>query len=208
MVSFVYFDLGGVAELDFSGTNKWAKFKNEVGIGPEKDKEFECFWRKYEAEVCVGLDIETLIPLMKEKFDIQFPHSYSLLLNGFVNHFEVNKTIWLAIEKIRKRCRIGLLTNAYPGMYDAIKSRGLLPPVVWNIIIDSSVVGLKKPDPKIFQLAEGKAEAKGPEILFVENSPGHIKAAQVFGWQTFLYDPVHPRDSSRKLLELCSTLFD
>ncbi len=40
-VKFVYFDLGGVAILDFSGTDKWSQLKMELGIGAEKEKQFE-----------------------------------------------------------------------------------------------------------------------------------------------------------------------
>jgi FMN phosphatase YigB (HAD superfamily) len=165
--------------------------------------EFEDFWNKYEAEVDVGRDVETLVPLIKEKFGSKFPNNYSFLIEGFVNRFEVNKSIWPVIDKIHKECRIGLLTNAFPHMFEAIKKRGLLPDVNWDVIIDSSAVGIKKPDPRIFKLGEQKAGAKSREILFVENSPEHIKAAKKFGWQTFLYDSSKPKEFSKKL----STIF-
>jgi FMN phosphatase YigB (HAD superfamily) len=202
-ISFVYFDLGGVVELDFSGTNKWAKLKKELGMSADKDREFEDFWDKYEAEVNIGRDVETLIPLIKEKFGSKFPDKYSFLIDGFVNRFEVNKSIWPVIDKIHQKCRIGLLTNMYPHMFEAIKKRGLLPNVTWDVIIDSSVVGIQKPDTQIFKIGEQRAGVKGKEILFVENTPNHVHAAKVFGWQTFLYDSAHPKDSSNKL----STLF-
>jgi FMN phosphatase YigB (HAD superfamily) len=202
MISFVYFDLGGVVELDFSGTNKWELLKKELGITADKYKEFEDFWDKYEAEVCIGRDVETLIPLIKEKFGSKFPKNYSFLINGFVNRFEVNKSIWPVIDKIHQKCRIGLLTNMYPHMFEAIKKRGLLPNVKWDVIIDSSIVGIQKPDPKIFELGEQKAGVKGNKILFVENSPINVKAAKNFGWQMFLYDSAHPEDSSNRLLTI------
>ncbi len=205
-ISFVYFDLGGVVICDFSGTNKWVELKNELGITPEKYQEFEDFWKKYEAEACIGRDVETLLPLMEEKFGIQVPNNYSLLLNGFVDRFEVNKFIWPAVNEIHKNCRVGLLTNMYPGMYAAIEKRNLLPDVVWDVVLDSSVVGLQKPDSKMFQLAEEKTGSKGRKILYVENNPSNVKAAQAFGWQTFLYDPTHPDKSSQEVLELWHTL--
>jgi len=89
-------------------------------------------------------------------------------------------------------------------MFDKIIKRKLLPPVNWNVVIDSSVVGYQKPDRQIFEIAEQKANAKKSEILFVENSPEHISEASEFGWQTFLYDPVHAQDSSQKLLKIFS----
>ncbi len=206
MIKFVYFDLGGVVELDFSKTDKWSEFKKEIGITSITDVEFEKFWEKFEYQVCIGQDIESLIPILKENFGIGLSEGYSVLIDGFVNRFEINKTIWPAIEEIRKSCRIGLLTNMYPGMFQAIKKRGIIPDVDWEVIIDSSVEGVAKPDPAIFKLAEERAGEKGDQILFVENSPGNIATAQKFAWETFLYDPAHPDNSSHDLLTFFRSL--
>lgn len=207
-VKFVYFDLGGVAILDFSGTDKWSQLKMELGIGAEKEKQFEDFWEQYEPVLCLGKrDTDTLLPLMKQQLGISVPDNYSLLVGGFVNRFEANKSILSVINEIRKTCKVGLLTNAYTGMLDAIKRKGILPDVVWDVVVDSSIVGLQKPDPKIFYLAQEKAKANGKEVLFVENSPKHTKAAEQFeGWQTFLYDSSKPEDSSKRLMEVWHSL--
>lgn len=202
MISFVYFDLGGVAILDFSGTNKWAQLRQELGITPNKDAEFNRFWEKYEGELCLGRDAETLIPLIEKTFSTKLPKGYSLLIDGFVNRFEANRSIQPIIDEIHKHCRIGLLTDMYPHMFEAIKNRGLLPAVEWDTIIDSSVVGLRKTNPKIFQLAQERAKVLAEEILYAENNAVKVKTAQNLGWQTFLYDSANPKDSSQKLLEL------
>ena len=89
-------------------------------------------------------------------------------------------------------------------MFYAIKEHGLLPAIEWEVVIDSSVEGIQKPDPKIFKLAEERVGVRGDEILFVENTAGHVKAAQEFGWQTFLYDSADFEDSSRRLLSYFS----
>ena len=201
MIKFVYFDLGGVVELDFSKTNKWNEFKQEIGISNEIDDELGKFWEEFEHQVCIGRDIETLKPVLKQKFGISLPQEYSVLIDGFVNRFETNKSIWSAIDEIREHCRTGLLTNMYPGMFQAIKKRGIIPDVNWDITIDSSVEKIAKPDPAIFKLAEERAGVKGNQILFIENSQENIEAAQKFGWRTFLYDPSNPGDSSRNLLK-------
>jgi FMN phosphatase YigB (HAD superfamily) len=208
MIEFVYFDLGGVTILDFSGTDKWSQLKKELGIGVDKEKQFEDFWEKNEPGLCLGKrDTDSLLPLMKQELGISVPDNYSLLIDGFVNRFETNKSIWPVINKIHKVCKVGLLTNAYTGMLDAIKKKRILPDVTWDITIDSSIVGLQKPDPEIFFLAQEKAKASGKEILFVENSPKHTKAAEQFGsWQTFLYDSSKPEDSSNKLSELWNNI--
>ncbi|MEK7155100.1 MAG: HAD-IA family hydrolase [Patescibacteria group bacterium] len=162
MVTFVYFDLGGVVIQDFSGTNKWEEIKKEWKI---TDK----YWDKFEPKLCAG----------QEKIS-------SELLNAFVSRFETNPSIWPVIDEIHGRCKIGLLTNMYPGMFAAIREKGILP--------------------KIFELAEQKSGVKGKDILFVDNSLKNIEAASNFGWQTFLYDSSNLKESSHKLSDLVSIM--
>ena len=190
MISFVYFDLGGVVIKDFSGTDKWQEMKNAIGISAEQNSRFDAWYDQAEKDLCES----------KAHFDLQF-ENVTLTLNDFVSRFEKNPSIGPVITEIHKKFPVGLLTNMYPGMFEAIKNRGLLPDVSWDIIIDSSIEKSAKPDPDIYKLAQKRVNASGPEILFIENTPGNITPAQKLGWQTFLYDPTHPIDSSRKLLE-------
>ncbi len=201
MIKFVYFDIGGVVILDLTANNGWAKMKKDLGITPEKDAEFEEFFDKIEYEVNKGLDVESLIPIMKNKFGLCFSKDYSLLAD-FVNRFKKNESIWPVIREIQKTCRVGLLTNMYPNMLKAIEGRRLLPKIKWEIIIDSSIEGIAKPDAEIFKLAELKASIKGEDILFVENSKSQVEAARKLSWRTFLYDPANPEKSSNELLKL------
>jgi FMN phosphatase YigB (HAD superfamily) len=191
-----------VVALDFSCTDSWAKLRRELGVGDDREKEFEAFWDEHEPEACAGRDVETLMPLIREKFGSELPSSYSLLIDGFVKRFKTNRSIWPVIEKAHERSRIGLLTNMYPNMLDAIREYGFLPEAKWDIIVDSSVVGLQKPEPKIFDLAEKMAGAKGKGILFIDNSVKNIDAAKEFGWSTFLYDSANPKESSKKLASM------
>ncbi len=174
------------------------EMKRDMGVTADKDEEFDQLWDQLEKEICVGRDTDSVLPIIKERFNLLLPDNYLLLMDGYVNRFEVNKSIWPVINEIQKHCKVGLLTNMYPGMYEAIKKRGILPKVNWNLVIDSSVEKIAKPDPAIFKLAEERAGVKGNQILFVENSQGHIDAARKFGWRTFLYDPANPEDSSKK----------
>jgi len=197
MISFVYFDVGGVAILDLSGTNKWNQIKDGLKIPKEQNKAFDNFFAYYEAN-CTDWDIESLIPTIKTRFGGTIPNNYSMLAD-FVVRFEKNPPLWPVIKEIKEKCKIGLLTNMYPRMLQAIKDRNLLPPVDWDVIIDSSVVKSLKPNKKIFEIAEKEAKVNKNEIVFVDNGIENIQAARNFGWKTFLYDPANPVGSSNKL---------
>ncbi|HTH71838.1 MAG TPA: HAD family hydrolase [Candidatus Pristimantibacillus sp.] len=198
MISFVYFDVGGVVVDDFYGNNKWDELRQELGITAANRAVFQKIWSRYAPELCVDRDVETLLPILSKELGLRFPKDYSLL-NGFVSRFYANPDIWPVIEYTRDRAAIGLLTNMYPGMYAAIERKGILPDVKWDVVIDSSVELLQKPDSKLFELASKKAGVPNGEILFVDNGPEHINAAKAFGWQTFLYDSSDHKSSIEEL---------
>jgi FMN phosphatase YigB (HAD superfamily) len=196
---FVYFDVGGVVVLDFSGTNKWEQLKKDLGIPENRYQEFDSFWDKYSERICLEQRVDTLTPEIVKKFNSKTPKNYSLLIDGFVNRFDKNNYIEPVIKEISVASKIGLLTNMYVDMLLALRNRGMFPRVDWNVIIDSSTEKLEKPDPEIFRLAEKRSGFSGQEILFVENSPEHIKAAQSFNWLTFLFNSSDPENSSLEL---------
>jgi len=206
MIKFVYFDVGGVVELDFSGTNKWEELKKEIGVTPELRDEYDKLWSEIEKRLCVDLDADVFFEQIKKHFHLNTPSDYSFLQNGFVNRFETNSSIWPVIQEICQKCPVGLLTNMYINMFPAIQKRGLLPPVVWRQIIDSSVVKLRKPDLAIYELAQKRARVPNSEILFVDNQLKNLTPAASLGWQTFLYDPANSKNSNQKLLKLWKSL--
>jgi len=201
MISFIYFDLGGVVVRDLYEADKWTKMKRDIGIKAEDDKEFDQFWEEHEKEVCVaGKDVDSLIPLLEKKFHLSLPAKFSLLAD-FVSRFEPNKSIWPVLEKIKQNCKVGLLTNMYPRMFSAITEKGIMPSLTWDVIIDSSIEGRRKPNLDIFELAEQKANTKKENILFVDNKMKNINVAKNFGWQTLFYDTADHESSCQDLLE-------
>ena len=201
MVKFVYFDVGGVVVLDFSKTNKYHDFSKEIGIPEDKEKEFLNYWDYKEPNINTGFDADLLIPEIEEKFQIKIPKNYSLLYDGFISRFEINKSILPVIHKLKKLYKIGLLTNQYPRMFKILKRIKLLPKISWDVIIDSSIEKIKKPNPKIYGLAEELSKVKGEEIFFIDNKDENLKTAKKFKWLTFLYDSAHPKKSSKELIQ-------
>jgi len=200
-IKFIYFDVGGVVIRDFSGTNKWNELKNNMGIKPNQESDFDEIFDKYEPEVCIGRDIETVASLLQEKLRLNLPQNYSFLLD-FVNRFERNESIWPIIKRFKEKYKVGLLTNMYPNMLNQIYKADLMPDVKWDVVIDSSIEKVRKPQDEMFQLAQNRSGFSGQEILFVENGKKHIDAANKFGWQTLLYDPIHIIESNNSLEEM------
>jgi HAD superfamily hydrolase (TIGR01509 family) len=153
---------------------------------------------KYRNRICVDYDVDKMIPELNSEVGLSIPKNYSLL-QGFVDRFEKNESIWPVVTHIHKYAKIGLLTNMYPHMFRNIEKKGILPSVQWDSVLDSSVLKLQKPDKELFAYAEKETYASGKEILFIDNQEGHVSAAKQFGWQTFLYDSTNYEQSSKLL---------
>ncbi|HSX09348.1 MAG TPA: HAD-IA family hydrolase [Candidatus Saccharimonadales bacterium] len=206
MIRFVYLDVGGVALKDFSRSTKWQEFKKDIGVGTDIDEDFDTFFSEYVDKICIGMNIEKLLPLITKKFGLNFSPDYSLL-EDFVNRFEKNETIDNVLEVISEDRRVGLLTNMYTGMLDSINNKKLLPEFTWDVIIDSSIEGVLKPQKEIFELAQKRAGVRAEEILFVENTKKHVDVAKSLGWNTFLYDSSdYPKASEDLMKEIVGLL--
>jgi len=179
--------------------------KRGLGISKKQDKSFTKIWDQYKNNVCIDFDVDNLIPVLKNKLNLNIPKGYSML-EDFVNRFDLNLSIWPIAKYAKEHYKVGLLTNQYLKMLPLIRKRKLIPDIKWNAIIDSSVVGLQKPDPEIFKLAQKKAKTKPKYILYIDNDQKHLDSASSLGWQTFLYDPTNPKKSSKKLEKLLNYL--
>lgn len=206
-ISFIYFDVGGVAIKDFSDTNMWDRMiDNALGIPSHQREAFDELFDKYEDDICEGkIYVDDLKPFIKAKFNPALPDDFSLL-DYFVDNFEANNELWPTIIALKESHRLGLLTDQYPGMFTSIIKAKLFPPVDWEIVIDSSQVSIRKPKPAIYELAQQQAAVPPSEILFIDNREKNLVPARELGWQTFLYDSSDYAHSTAKLKEFLQNL--
>jgi putative hydrolase of the HAD superfamily len=89
-----------------------------------------------------------------------------------------------AIRRCRERLRTGLLTNniaSLPGLDPGLPSAvdGL-----FDVVIESSRVGLRKPDPAIYRLACAELVVEPDEVAFLDDIGANLKPARALGMVT------------------------
>ncbi len=96
-------------------------------------------------------------------------------------------------RRIRERgLRTALVTNNVAEFGDGW--RRMIPlDELFEVIIDSSAVGVRKPDPKIFQLALDALGVTAADAIFVDDHPGNIAAAEALGMVGILVGPDRPQ---------------
>lgn len=138
---------------------------------------------------------------------------------AFANHLGVEKLDWKehymravkpikvmqkCLEEIHGEVKIGLLTNTMPGFVAELKNNGIMSDINFDVIIDSSEVGMIKPSSTIYELAEKKSGFSGGEIMFIDDSRTNLTHAEKLGWQVMWFDDYEPEESVRRLKEVIS----
>lgn len=104
-----------------------------------------------------------------------------------------------AIEVIAPRRKTGLLTNNVVGMDPS----GAIADVVshFDVVIESSVVGVRKPDPAFYELACERLAIDPAEAVFLDDLGVNLKPARALGMRT-----IKVTDPAAALAELAAIL--
>lgn len=86
-------------------------------------------------------------------------------------------------------CRVGLVTNNVREFGDGW--RRMLPvDELFDVVIDSHQVGMRKPDPRIFRMAlEGLGGVAPERAVFLDDFAGNVAAARALGMQGIVVGP-------------------
>ncbi len=94
-----------------------------------------------------------------------------------------------------------LLTNNIPEWRDGWRSLLDLASL-FDVVIDSSEVGVRKPEPAIYELTRAKLDLPHDALFFLDDLGVNLKPARALGWQTLRYE-----DTAR-VLEVLDALAD
>ncbi len=112
-----------------------------------------------------------------------------------------------ALEALRSRGqRVGLLSNAFPSLLDALAHLGILDYLDPKVI--SAFEGCEKPDPAIYQAALRVADVTPGQAIFVDDLPENVEAANSVGMVGILVDRdnLHPTTALRRITALTELL--
>ncbi|MGH4035458.1 HAD-IA family hydrolase [Actinomycetota bacterium Odt1-20B] len=97
------------------------------------------------------------------------------------------------------RLHVSLVTNATPWLDEDLAALGLAD--LADDVVSSAVVGLAKPDPRIYELAARRAGVPAERCLFVDDRQENVDAAVALGMTGVLYrEPGDLRDALAPLL--------
>ena len=104
-----------------------------------------------------------------------------------------------ACKAVRRRVPTALLTNNISEWRHGWRTR-LDIAGLFDHVVDSSEVGMRKPESGIYELMENKLRLPVEALLFIDDLGVNLKPARARGWQTLKYDV------TAKVLQVLSAL--
>jgi len=113
---------------------------------------------------------------------------------------KLNPAMVQLVADVRRRCSTALLTSnvAEAGWRDDF------PFELFDVVIDFSEVGLRKPDPRIYQELIGRIGRPAGEMVFVDDLPENLQPAAELGIQVVCFTGEAQLRSTRRELGVLS----
>ena len=99
---------------------------------------------------------------------------------------EIRAAMVAAVRALKKVMPTALLTNNIvewrPGWSAVFDD-----PTLFDVVVDSSAVGARKPEARIYEITRERLDLPHDAIFFVDDIGQNLKAARELGWQTLLF---------------------
>jgi putative hydrolase of the HAD superfamily len=189
------FDLGGV--LFEGGPREVMAFGTRVGVKAEEWAELrrEVFgnngtWARLERGECTFAhfleELRHHVHSAGGRATVEEAAAFMGASDPLSRRSVVREPLIEMVLELREVMQTALLTNNVREWREGWKSV-LDTDALFDVVIDSSEVGARKPEPAIYETTRAALGVKHEEIFFVDDIGQNLKAAHALGWQTYLF---------------------
>lgn len=195
-IEAVIFDFGGVfTSSPFTGLHQWHV---EKGLDPAKglrlvfgpyDQDTDHPWHRVErGEIALEAAAEQIKALAAESgMDLDLREMFGALGGADGARQDVVET---ALDIRRRGFRTALITNNIAEFSDGW--RAMIPvEEIFEVVVDSSAIGIRKPNPRIYELTLEQLGVAAGASVFLDDAAGNIEAARAVGMHAILVGDDH-----------------
>lgn len=185
----VLFDIGGV--LTVSPVTRIMNYCAERGIADETRKaifaDHDGPWSRFERS-----------ELTPDEFVVEFDRTVTQtgieacgphFMQWFFQGFEPRHEMIAVVEHLRGRMKIGAITNNVARDEPAQRrTSGLDVHSLFDVVVESAIVGVRKPEPRIYEIACAELNVRPAEAVFLDDLGANLKGAKALGMATIKVD--------------------
>jgi putative hydrolase of the HAD superfamily len=170
----------------------------ELLMGPRAMSTSDHPWHRAErGEIPISLLQAEVAPFAEAAGLTLRGDEYARLLCG---EFRVHDEMLVRIAELRDEgYSIGLLTNSFKEFRPLLESK--VDFELFDVVVDSSEVGHRKPEPAIFQIVAERLGVDHDQIVYLDDFAANLTGAAAAGWTT-----IHVTDIKAALSDLERTL--
>lgn len=175
-MQFVLFDMGGV--FFQKDEQEWNAVLRQCDVTPEALHRIRAsdLYQTYKRGDMTESDF---LESVRDLFPEDWAHTPRHLFMSLCLARQLNKSLVAALDQLRRDYRVGVLSNSDSFLELRLKQFGIYDR--FEFVINSYRIRMKKPDPAIFRYALDKIGLPADEILFIDDKPANIAAAESLG---------------------------
>lgn len=188
MIKALIFDAGGVL---FNSKKSLFEAPVEYLVkvtGEPKDKVDQAYREVIKESESKVVKEEELWEKLMEKLGKKLPFSGQNPIREGFKEFRRNEELFLIIHRLKSNYKLAIVSNANAVEAATPQATGMYRE--FDIVILSYKVGVRKPDPKIYQIAINQLQVAPEEIIFVDNAQENFGEANKLGFKGILFKNV------------------
>ena len=157
----------------------------DVLMGPRETSTSDHPWHRAErGELATSEMQREVVPFAEAAGLTLRGDEYQRVLSG---EFTVHDAVIDRIVRLHDEgYLLGLLTNSFVEFREHLESR--IDFSMFDVVVDSSEVGMRKPERGIYELTRAKLGLPHTALFFLDDLGVNLKSARALGWQTLRYD--------------------
>lgn len=110
-------------------------------------------------------------------------------LDWFFTGFGERREVVNVVKYLRGKTKLGAITNNVArDEPDERRTSGINVQSLFDVVVESAIVGVRKPEPRIYQIACEKLEIEPHEAVFLDDLGANLKGARALGMHTIKVD--------------------
>jgi epoxide hydrolase-like predicted phosphatase len=192
-IKAIIFDIGGVLQVGQT-QKKRQKQKHSSGVHEtiakklkiSLDQYFDAIDTAYAKSIEGKISKKDLLKILSENLKISEKKIEKLYLRAYKKEFRLNKQLFKQAFKLKKKgYKIAILSDQWH------LSKEAHMPKKWfkkfDVLVVSCEVGMRKPNPKIYQLVLKKLKLKPLQTVFIDNQEWNIRPAKKIGMKSIRF---------------------
>lgn len=113
----------------------------------------------------------------------------SSFMGWFFQGFGERPEMVAVVRHLRGRVKLGAITNNVARDEPAqVRTSGIDLPSLFDVVVESAIEGMRKPDPRIYRLACDRLGVEPSDAIFLDDLGANLKGAKALGMHTIKVD--------------------